>query len=92
MSADTPASTSQTGEASILDLTLIHKIPDHNPRTLRSKTRTDDMRESIRTNGVLQPILVRPHPDLSGEYQLVAGETRFDLYVPFFLQLLEFCR
>lgn len=79
MSADTPASTSQTGEASILDLTLIHKIPDHNPRTLRSKTRTDDMRESIRTNGVLQPILVRPHPDLSGEYQLVAGETRFDL-------------
>jgi ParB family chromosome partitioning protein len=33
--------------------------------------------ESIRDKGVLQPILVRPSPGRSGEYQIVAGERRW---------------
>lgn len=64
---------------SIVDNGLIHKIENHNPRKVRSKRATDDMRESIRMQGVLQPVLLRPHPTLNGAYQLVAGETRFDL-------------
>jgi len=32
---------------------------------------------SIRAKGVLQPILVRPAPDGSGDYQIVAGERRW---------------
>lgn len=36
----------------------------------------DDLIVSIRENGLIQPILVRPHPDGDG-YELTAGERRF---------------
>jgi ParB family chromosome partitioning protein len=36
-----------------------------------------DLAESIRTQGVLQPILVRPHTDVPGRYQIIAGERRW---------------
>ena len=36
-----------------------------------------DLAESIRTQGVLQPILVRPHPDVTARYQIIAGERRW---------------
>jgi ParB family transcriptional regulator, chromosome partitioning protein len=36
-----------------------------------------DLAESIRTQGVLQPILVRPHPDVPLRYQIIAGERRW---------------
>lgn len=65
--------------ASIIDMSVIHKIKGHNPRRVRSASRLADMRESIRSKRVLQPILLRPHPTIEGEYELVAGETRFDL-------------
>lgn len=67
--------------AFVIPANLIHKIPGHNPRKIRSTKTMDDMRESIREKGVLQPILVRPHPELDKQFQLVAGETRYDLSV-----------
>lgn len=33
--------------------------------------------DSIRRQGVLQPVLARPHPDQPGRYQLIAGERRW---------------
>ncbi len=36
-----------------------------------------DLAESIRTQGVLQPILVRPHPEVPARYQIIAGERRW---------------
>lgn len=33
--------------------------------------------ESIAANGILQPILVRRHPERGGEYEIVAGERRW---------------
>ena len=33
--------------------------------------------DSIRENGVLQPILVRPHPDVAYGFEIVAGERRW---------------
>jgi ParB family chromosome partitioning protein len=36
-----------------------------------------DLAESIRTQGVLQPILVRPHPTVAARYQIIAGERRW---------------
>ncbi|MGH7072761.1 MAG: ParB/RepB/Spo0J family partition protein, partial [Stellaceae bacterium] len=33
--------------------------------------------ESIRAQGVLQPLLVRPHPELPGEFEILAGERRW---------------
>ena len=66
-------------QASIVSVTAIHKRDGHNPRRIRSKSDRDSLRESIREKGVMQPILVRPHPEHDGQYELVAGETRFDL-------------
>lgn len=68
--------TEQAEEASIIATDRIHKREGHNPRRIRSKSKMSDLRESIRDKGVIQPILVRPHPQIDGEYELVAGETR----------------
>lgn len=35
--------------------------------------------DSIRVNGILEPLLVRPHPSLMGEYEIIAGHTRHHL-------------
>jgi ParB family chromosome partitioning protein len=40
-------------------------------------TALDELAQSIRAQGVLQPLLVRPHPTASGRYQIVAGERRW---------------
>ncbi len=47
------------------------------PRTAMDPVRLQDLTESIRTQGVLQPILARPHPDQPGRYQIIAGERRW---------------
>ncbi|TVP78566.1 MAG: ParB/RepB/Spo0J family partition protein [Gemmatimonadales bacterium] len=36
-----------------------------------------DLKASIASNGLLQPLVVRPSPDREGAFQLVAGERRF---------------
>ena len=36
-----------------------------------------ELAASIRAQGVLQPLLVRPNPDRSGRYQIIAGERRW---------------
>jgi ParB family transcriptional regulator, chromosome partitioning protein len=47
------------------------------PRTTMDPTALDELAQSIRAQGVLQPLLVRPHPTASGRYQIVAGERRW---------------
>jgi ParB family chromosome partitioning protein len=36
-----------------------------------------ELADSIRANGILQPLLVRPHPDRPEHYQIIAGERRW---------------
>ena len=55
---------------------LIHRNPNQ-PRQHFSEAEIAELEESIRTSGVLQPILVRPSPDKAGEYEIVAGERRW---------------
>ncbi|MDB5401162.1 MAG: ParB family transcriptional regulator, chromosome partitioning protein [Acetobacteraceae bacterium] len=53
---------------------------DPNPFQPRSDFNADELEslaESIRVQGVLQPILVRSHPTTPERYQIVAGERRF---------------
>lgn len=54
-------------------------VPSRTP--LRPVRRTDpeftELMESIRTDGVLQPILVRPDPQGEGDYEVVEGNHRF---------------
>jgi ParB family transcriptional regulator, chromosome partitioning protein len=47
------------------------------PRTSMEPAALDELTQSIRSQGVLQPLLVRPHPATPGRYQIVAGERRW---------------
>jgi len=55
---------------------ILKRNPDQPRRTFREED-LEDLSNSIREKGVLQPILVRPSPDTPGEYQIVAGERRW---------------
>ena len=50
--------------------------PDQ-PRKLFSKADHDELTQSIRDKGVLQPILVRAQPGEEGVWQIIAGERRW---------------
>jgi ParB family transcriptional regulator, chromosome partitioning protein len=48
------------------------------PRSQFHKETLEELATSIRTYGLLQPIMVRPHPDgTPNRFQIVAGERRF---------------
>jgi ParB family transcriptional regulator, chromosome partitioning protein len=55
---------------------LIRRNPDQ-PRRVFAENELQELSDSIREKGVLQPILVRPAPGVEGEYQIVAGERRW---------------
>lgn len=47
------------------------------PRKRFDEAAIDGLVDSIRQQGVLQPLLVRPHPDDANAYEIVAGERRW---------------
>ncbi len=47
------------------------------PRTSFSSDSLAELVNSIKARGVLQPLLARPHPQQSGQYQIIAGERRW---------------
>jgi ParB family chromosome partitioning protein len=59
-----------------IPIELIHRNPGQ-PRQHFSEAEIAELEESIRTSGVLQPILVRPSPRNPGEFEIVAGERRW---------------
>lgn len=63
---------------------VVHRIPvgaivpnPLQPRQEFAEHELSELVDSIRENGLLQPLLVRPDPTRSERYQLVAGERRF---------------
>jgi ParB family chromosome partitioning protein len=58
-----------------LALAAIKPLPG-NPRKYFDEAALEELAASIATRGVIQPIIVRPHPEGQG-YQLVAGERRW---------------
>lgn len=59
-----------------LPIELVHANP-HQPRRRFDAAELEELAASIESRGVLQPVIVRPHPDREGEYQIVAGERRW---------------
>lgn len=55
---------------------LIAPNPDQ-PRKAFDETDLEALTESIRSNGVIQPLIVRPDPEKPGAFQIVAGERRW---------------
>ncbi len=48
-----------------------------NPRRDFSEAELGELADSIRTKGLVQPIIARPHPEAVGLYEIVAGERRW---------------
>ncbi|EMG38481.1 chromosome segregation DNA-binding protein [Desulfocurvibacter africanus PCS] len=64
-------------EVRMLQLDVIRPNPDQ-PRTVFSDSGLEELTESIKSQGVLQPILVRPiRGDVEKRYEIVAGERRW---------------
>ncbi|WP_285712406.1 ParB/RepB/Spo0J family partition protein [Erythrobacter oryzae] len=59
----------------MVPLAQIKPLPG-NPRKYFDEAALEELAASIATRGVIQPIIVRPHPEGDG-YQLVAGERRW---------------
>lgn len=66
----------KTHHPSVLGIDLLAPGP-FQPRVDMDEGRLAELADSIRSRGVLQPILVRPNPDEPGRYQIVAGERRW---------------
>ena len=63
-------------DLSQIDVDQIHANPDQ-PRRSFPKHEMGELATSIREKGVIQPLILRPHPSRPGEYEIVAGERRW---------------
>ncbi len=66
-------SSSQEKKISIVNL----KPSPSQPRRLFDKNSINELAESIKSKGLVQPILVRPSPSETGTYEIIAGERRW---------------
>ena len=74
--ADTNTSGQQ--RATELNIPIERVIPNPDqPRRQFDADKLDDLSESIREKGIIQPLIVRPDPKTDGSYQIVAGERRW---------------
>ncbi|MDQ2137134.1 ParB/RepB/Spo0J family partition protein [Alcaligenaceae bacterium C4P045] len=65
------------GPPSVLPISKM-RAGKYQPRTRMDEGALNELAESIRTQGIMQPILVRALGDkLPGEYEIIAGERRF---------------
>ncbi len=63
----------ETNKISIKDLTR-NKFQ---PRKHFDKEGLEELTNSIKKQGVIQPIVVRPNKKLEGKYEIIAGERRW---------------
>ena len=71
--ADTAAPAPAAGAPSALEIALLQS-GKYQPRTRMDEGALTELAESIRTQGVMQPVLVRPVG--GGRYEIIAGERR----------------
>lgn len=75
MDLDAPISEAPR-DRSLIPIEQIAANPDQ-PRRNFDPEALQELAESLKQHGVLQPLIVRPHPQDEGLYQLVAGERRW---------------
>ena len=73
-----PASITGQAGAQPQKLKIMDLVPSpHQPRRHFSEQQMEELTASIKSQGVLQPILVRPRGGSEGQYEIVAGERRW---------------
>jgi ParB family chromosome partitioning protein len=79
MNAQTARDTHETDEETLafLPLDRIEVIPGFNTRTFIDPDELQKLAEEIKSDGVIQAILVRPHPAKDSFYAIIAGERRY---------------
>lgn len=68
--------TTPTGAPSTLLIAQM-QAGKYQPRTRMDEGALTELADSIRAQGIMQPILVRPLDALKGKYEIIAGERRF---------------
>jgi ParB family chromosome partitioning protein len=71
-----PLSTSGAGSITTIPIEHLEPSP-FQPRGPIDADSLTDLADSIKARGLLQPLLVRQHPDRRGHYQIIAGERRW---------------
>jgi ParB family transcriptional regulator, chromosome partitioning protein len=66
----------QAGSVRQLALDQLEPNP-FQPRSTIDAGALDELTQSIRVSGILQPLLVRPHPTQQDRFQIIAGERRW---------------
>ncbi len=59
-----------------LPIERVHPNPDQ-PRRAFDDAALEELAQSIAEKGIIQPLIVRPHPSRDGDYEIVAGERRW---------------
>ena len=71
----TPPAVSEDESKRVRDVPIDQVVPSPlQPRTTFIESPLDDLMESIRQHGIIQPLIVRP---VGGKYELIAGERRW---------------
>tara|TARA_B100001057_G_scaffold497693_1_gene602527 strand:+ start:423 stop:1277 length:855 start_codon:yes stop_codon:yes gene_type:complete len=70
---DKPQEKSQSNTVSISDLS---RNP-YQPRQIFNENKLEELVNSIKKNGIIQPIAVRPNKTENGKYEIIAGERRW---------------
>ncbi len=71
-----PEGVTDLAEARSIAVDLLESNP-YQPRKTFDADGLAELAADIKEHGVLQPLLVRPHPEATGRYQIVAGERRW---------------
>lgn len=76
IATETSPSASASRAESFVPIEKIHPNPDQ-PRRHFDTDDLNDLAGSIRSKGIIQPLVVRAHPNKAGEFEIVAGERRW---------------
>jgi ParB family chromosome partitioning protein len=67
-----------TPNAGVRDVPIDLLEPNpYQPRAAIKAEPLGELIQSVRAHGILQPLLLRPHPSVAGRYQIIAGERRW---------------
>ena len=57
---------------------MIKLVPNRfQPRTVFDDEKIEELSRTIHTHGIIQPIVIRPMTDGTGNYEIIAGERRY---------------